>query len=87
MRITNCSASSESNEAHSCEKAFDGNENSHWRTKRNEIIGAWIKINLDGVYSLTKMMLMLMGAKYHAKDVSLAFSNGEQLDFTLHDTN
>ena len=88
--ITSCSASSEFNEATSCEKAFDGKEvEEGWMTKNHESIGAWIKINLVGVYRLTKMMVMEFNDAYvaKAKDISLTFSNGEQVGFTLDDTN
>jgi len=83
--ITSCSESSarlENHELLSCVKAFDGNEDSNWCTKNNEAIGAWIRINLDGVYRLTKMMVKMFYT-YPAKDVSLEFSNGVQVDSTL----
>ena len=58
-------------------------------TDFNENVGVWIKINLVGLYRLTKMMVMANSNGYddRAKDISLAFSNGVEVDFTLDDTN
>ena len=65
---------------------YPNGEYTFWETRHDETIGAWIKINLVGVYRLTKMMvLVLHGPNHSPKDVSLAFSNGEQVDFTLDD--
>ena len=85
--ITSCSASSKYGEGFSCEKAFDGNKDTKWRTKGGDTVGAWIRINLVGEYRLTKMMVMgPQGMEHPAKDISLAFSNGVPVDFTLDDT-
>ena len=54
----------------------------YWRTTEDDIIGAWIKLNFVGAYRLTKMMVY--GFFDSAKDISLAFSNGVQMNFTLN---
>ena len=83
--ISSCSASSELTESYSCENAFDGNVASCWAVDYNNflVFGAWIKVNLVGAYQLTKIMVWKW---CDAKDISLAFSNGVQMDFTLEDT-
>ena len=55
-----------------------------WVTKHQEDVGAWIKLNLDGVYRLTKIMVMGRPA-LNFKDISLEFLNGEPVHFTLED--
>ena len=55
-------------------------------TKNNEYVGAWIKINLDGVYRLSQMMVLdHTDDHYTGQNISLSFSNGEQVGFTLDD--
>ena len=73
---------------HSCEKAFDGNEDTFWNTKDDVNVGSWIKLNLVGVYRLTKIMVMQRhdGSIYHPKDISLEFSSGEEVYFTLNNS-
>ena len=68
--------------------AFDGNEGTFWGTEDDLNVGSWIKFNLVGVCRLTKIMVMGRdcGGGNLAKDVSLQFLNGVQMDFTLDDT-
>ena len=88
--IASCSASSEY-EPHqrTCKAAFDGIESNGWAVNNLENIGAWIRINLDGVYRLTKLMVMSYQCDrdQHFKDISIEFWYGEPVYFTLDDTN
>ena len=81
LAITSCTASTESSKSHDCKKAFDGNENDGWATL-GEGDGAWIRLNLDIPYRVTKIMI-LHSLNEGFKDVSLEFSVGDPVNFTL----
>ena len=81
LAITSCRASTEFNEDHDCKKAFDGNEYDGWATS-NEGDGAWIQVFLYVPYRLTKIMILQRQNEYF-KDVSLEFSVGAPVSFTL----
>ena len=82
LAITSCTASTEFSKSYACQKAFDGNEYDGWATSY-EGDGAWIKLNLDIPYRLTKIMI-LQRLNEHFKDVSLEFFVGAAVTFTLN---
>ena len=81
LTIMSCSTSSEYSASYTCDKAFDGNEGDGWATS-GEGDGAWIKVNLDSLHHLTKVMVMQRSGEYF-KDISLDFLDGGSKDFTL----
>ena len=81
LTIISCSASSEYSASYTCDKTFDENEGDGWATS-GEGDGAWIKINLDSLYHLTKVMIMQRSGEYF-KDISLEFLDGNPADFSL----
>ena len=81
LTIISCYASSEYSANYTCDKAFDENEGDGWAT-RGEGDGAWIKINLDSLHHLTKVMIMQRSGEYF-KDISLEFLDGNPADFSL----
>ena len=81
LTIISCSASSEYSASYTCDKAFDENEGDGWATS-GEGDGAWIKINLDSLYHLTKVMIMQRSGEYF-KDISLEFLDGNPADLSL----
>ena len=86
--ITKCTASSERYEQGCCEKAFNGDEGQGdaWRTfGPGYNNGAWIKLYLDGVYRLTKVMAMSRRKEQHFKDIWLYFLYGDRVGFRLAD--
>ena len=86
LTISSCLASTEYNTGgHACEAAFDGNEGDGWAT-RNEGAGAWIRINFDGFYRLTKIMIMQRAGNERFKDISLDFFVGTSVQYTLQDS-
>ena len=90
MRITSCSASEEYGDVFSCEHAYDGNIHEPGWSTNGHNIGAWIKINFLRVFRLTKVMTMNREIPYVAtnnfKNISLQFLDGNNVDFTLTDT-
>ena len=86
LKITSCLASTEYNTGgHACEAAFDGNEGDGWATK-NEGAGAWIRINFDRFYHLTKIMILQRSGNERFKDISIDFSDGTSVESTLRDS-
>ena len=81
LAITSCRASTEFSKSYDCNKAFDGNEYDGWATL-NEGVGAWIQLNLDIPYRLTKIMILQRQNEFF-KDVLLEFSVGAPATFTL----
>ena len=81
LTISSCSASTEFSSGYTCNNAFDGNEDRDWAT-RGEGVGAWIKVNLNGFYQITKIMVLQRNGEYF-KDISLEFSGNGRVDFTL----
>ena len=81
LAITSCTASTEFSNSFDCKKAFDGNEYDGWATSY-EGDGAWIKLNLDIPYRLTKIMILQRLNEFF-KDVSLEFFLGAAVTFTL----
>ena len=83
LTITSCLASTEYNSGgHACEAAFDGNEGDGWATK-NEGAGAWIRINFDRFYHLTKIMILQRSGNERFKDISLELYHGNSVNFSL----
>ena len=86
VRPRRCSASTEYSNAFRCEKAFDGVLTDGWASV-NEVAGAWIQPNFDGLYSITKIAVMQRPQQNESiKDVSLEFSDGSLVNFILPDT-
>ena len=79
LTISSCSASTEYSSSYTCNNAFDGSGD--WAT-RGEGVGAWIKVNLDGLYQITKIMFLQRNGEYF-KDISLEFSESDPVDYTL----
>ena len=83
LTISSCSASTQYSSSYPCDKAFDGNEGNEWATK-NEGVGAWLKVNLDGLYQITKIMFIGRAtSRENFKDISLEFLEGKPVDFKL----
>ena len=82
LTISSCSASTVYSSSYPCDKAFNGNEGDAWATK-NEGVGAWIKVNLDGLYQITKIMFRQRNSREYFKDISLEFLESDPVDFTL----
>ena len=85
VTLSNCSASTEQGAGQSCQKAFDGNTDDGWATA-GEGVGAWIKIDFDQFYRLTKINVMQRPNDEYFKDISLEFSDGTFVDYTLNYT-
>ena len=96
LPITSCSSSTEYSGSYACNKAFDGNEDDGWATYK-EGDGAWIQLNLESFYRLSRVMILQRYSE-RFKDVTVGFSVGATVDFTLsnskvweeidlHDTN
>jgi len=81
LTISSCSASTEYSSGYTCTNTFDGNEGREWAT-RSEGVGAWIKVNLNGLYQITKIMFLQRNGEYF-KDISLEFLESDPVDFTL----
>ena len=81
LAINSCRASTEFSNSYDCNKAFDGNEYDGWATL-NEGDGAWIQLNLDIPYRLTKIMILQRLNEFF-KDVSIELSVGDPVNFTL----
>ena len=81
LTISSCSASTEYSSGYTCTNTFDGNEGREWAT-RSEGVGAWIKVNLNGLYQITKIMFLQRNGEYF-KDISLEFSESDPVDYTL----
>ena len=83
--MTSCSASTEQDGNHVCEKAFDGNLD-NWATK-GEGVGAWIKVNFDGSNRVTRVMVLPRERDAAAdgmfKDIKLEFQDMSTAVFTL----
>ena len=82
LTISSCSASSVYSSSYPCDKAFNGNEGDAWATK-NEGVGAWIKVNLDGLYQITKIMFRQRNGGEYFKYISLEFLEREKIYFNL----
>ena len=91
MTITSCIASTEAKDNYSCKRVHDGNLGEPgWMTYLGLGVGAWIKIDLDEIYRITKVKTMNRGT-WHApntwndnfKDILLGFSDGNIVNFTL----
>ena len=84
--MSSCSASTEYDENHVCEKTFDGNSGSYsWATK-GEGAGAWIQVNFDGLSRITKVLVLPRGnpaADGMFKDITLEFQDLSIAEFTL----
>ena len=81
LTISSCSASTEYSSGYTCTNTFDGNEGREWAT-RSEGVGAWIKVNLAGLYQITKIMFLQRNGEYF-KDISIEFSESDPVDYTL----
>ena len=82
LAITSCTTSTEFSKSYDCKKAFDGNEYDGWATSY-EGDGAWIKLNLDIPYRLTKILILQRQGNERFKDVSFEFLVGAPINFTL----
>ena len=85
IKLSSCSASSEHNSNYLCEKAFDGNLGDGWATL-NQGVGAWIMINFESLYRLTKISVKQRPSDEYFKDISIDFKDGTPVDFTLPHT-
>ena len=81
LPIISCSESTKYSGSYDCNKAFNGNEDDGWASN-NEGDGAWIQLNLDTFYRLSKVMILQRYSE-RFKDVTLEFSVGATVDFTL----
>ena len=80
-----CSASTEYDDRYNCDNVYDGLLSGYaysWAT-RGQQVGAWIQINLDSVYTLTKVMARGRSSTERFKDITLQFGDGSSTDFTL----
>ena len=82
IKSSSCSASTEHNSAYICENAYDGDTAKQWATL-NQGVGAWIKINFEGLYRLTKISVMQRPYDEYFKEISIEFTDGTPVDFTL----
>ena len=86
VRPRRCLASTECSNVYSCEKAFDGFLTDGWASSY-EGVGAWIQLNFDKLYSITKIAVMQRPQQSESiKDVSLEFSDGTLVTFVLPNT-
>ena len=85
MEYSYCSQSSVAwNNNYDCYAAIDGNSDSLWATER-EAAGAWIQIDFDDTYQISKMLFMHYDVRYMFKDITLEFSSGSPAYSTLRD--
>ena len=85
MEYSYCSQSSVAwNNNYDCYAAIDGNSHSLWATER-EAAGAWIQIDFDDTYQISKMLLMHAYYQNMFKDITLEFSSGSPAYSTLRD--
>ena len=85
MEYSYCSQSSVAwNDNYDCHAAIDGNWNSLWATER-EAAGAWIQIDFDDTFQISKMLFMHQYYEHFFKDITLEFSNGSPAYSTLRD--
>ena len=84
MESSTCSRSSEYNSGYSCYKAMDGDLTTVWAT-RGQAVGAWIQINFDDTYQISKMLIMHRLYDKILKDITLEFSSGSPAYSTLRD--
>ena len=83
MEYSTCSASSEQNHD-KCEKAIDGNIHSPWTSSRQGA-GAWIQIDFDETFQISKMLFMHQHYEHFFIDITLEFSSGSPAYSTLRD--
>ena len=83
-----CSASSQYNTDWGCTNAIDGNPGTDWATK-GEGVGAWYKLDFVRYYKVDTIKIKHrasggspLGEMF--KGISLEFSDGQKVDFTLN---
>ena len=83
-----CSASSEHSTNWGCENAIDGNSGTDWATK-GEGTGAWIKLDFGDTYTVRTIKIKHRStgnspAAELFKGISLEFSDGKKVEYTLN---
>ena len=88
IRTMTCSASTEYSSAFSCQKAIDGKVDTDWATA-GKGTGSWIQLNFGEVYKIETIKIKHRSTgglpeSEMFKDLSLEFSDGQKVDFTLN---
>ena len=86
IKISTCSASSEHDSDHTCEKAFDADKsNAEWAiSSEAQGVGSWIKIEFKGLYRVTKVKTYPRSTVEEMfKNISLEFEDGTIENFAL----
>ena len=79
-----CTSSSSGGATHTCDKVYDGNSDTRWRTQRGKGNNSWIDIQFNTVINISKIEIQ-QPSSGSFKKISMLFSNTQSQIMTLSD--